>query len=84
MGSLVRWRGCAYALAAALVLFSTAAEGMEYQVRAGEDLQRVLDLAQPGDVIYLQAGATFSGNYVLNVKAGTGYITLRSSTADSL
>src|SRR5688500_7229639 len=84
MGSQVRWRGRAYALAAAIVLFSTASEALDYQVRAGDDLQRVLDLAQPGDVIYLEAGATFRGNFVLNVKPGAGYITLRSSTADSL
>jgi hypothetical protein len=84
MGDLVRWRPCAYALAAAMVCFSTAAEGTDYQVRAGDDLQRVLDLAQPGDVIYLQAGAIFRGNYVLNAKAGSAYITIRSSTADSL
>jgi hypothetical protein len=65
-------------------LFSTAAEALDHQVRAGDDLQRVLDLAQPGDVIYLEAGATFRGNYVLNVKNGAGYITVRSSTPDSL
>ena len=83
MGPLVRWRECAYALAAAVVLFSTAAEAMDHQVRAGDDLQRILDLAQPGDVIFLEAGATFRGNYVLNVKNGTGYITVRSSAPDA-
>ena len=84
MGPLVRWRVSAHALAAAIVLFSTAADASDHQVRAGDDLQRVLDLAQPGDVIFLQAGAAFRGNYVLNVKNGAGYITVRSSTPDTL
>src|SRR5262249_19115655 len=39
--------------------------------------------AQPGDTLMLQAGATFSGNFVLPVKSGTTDITIRSSAPDS-
>src|SRR5690242_12773143 len=52
-------------------------------VAAGGDLQAAIDAAQPGDVIELQAGATFLGNFVLPVKAGSSYITIRSSAADA-
>jgi hypothetical protein len=52
------------------------------QVRAGDNLQAALNAAQPGDIIVLQAGATFSGNFTLPVKAGASYITIRSSTPD--
>jgi hypothetical protein len=51
-------------------------------VRAGDNLQAALDAAQPGDVLMLQAGATFVGNFVLPVKTGTTYITVRSAAAD--
>jgi hypothetical protein len=37
----------------------------------------------PGDTLLLQAGATFTGNFVLPAKTGTSYITIRSSAADS-
>ena len=52
-------------------------------VSAGGNLQAALDQAQPGQVVQLQAGATFDGNFVLPVKSGTGYITVRTSTPDS-
>ena len=84
MGPLVRWRERAYALVTTLVLFPAAVTAAEYQVRAGDNLQAVLDAAAPGDVVLLQAGATFRGNFVLPVKSGSGYITIRSSTADHL
>lgn len=51
-------------------------------VRAGEDLQAALDAARPGDTILVQAGATFTGNFVLPAKDGADYITVRSSTPD--
>jgi hypothetical protein len=84
MGPLARWRERAYALATALVLIPAGLDAAEYQVRAGDNLQAVLDTAAPGDVVFLQAGATFRGNFVLGVKSGSGYITVRSSTADHL
>jgi hypothetical protein len=52
-------------------------------VNAGGDLQGALNKAVPGDTIVLQAGATFTGNFVLPKKSGTTFITVRSSAADS-
>jgi hypothetical protein len=84
MGPLVCWRGCAYALAAAIVMFPLGADAAERRVHTGEDLQAVLDAAQPGDTILLEAGATFRGNFVLGVKTGSDYITIRTDVADAL
>ena len=82
MGPFLRWRERAFPLAAAIVLISTHAVAADRHVGSGDDLQAVLDAALPGDVILLEAGATFVGNYVLNVKTGAGYITVRSATPD--
>ncbi|MGE0448693.1 MAG: carbohydrate-binding protein [Vicinamibacterales bacterium] len=51
-------------------------------VSESEDLQAAIDAAQPGDVILLQAGATFSGNFTLPPKTGDGYVTIRTNIAD--
>lgn len=49
-------------------------------VRAGDDLQKALDAARPGDTVVLEAGATFRGTITLpNKGAGDSYITVRSS-----
>jgi hypothetical protein len=48
-------------------------------VSAGGDLQAALDAAQPGDVIELPAGATFTGNLILPRKTGSAWIYVRSS-----
>src|SRR5688572_12003875 len=48
------------------------------------NLQAALDNASPGDVIELPAGATFTGNFVLPLKDGTDYITLRTAPSDEL
>ena len=48
-------------------------------VNAGGDLQAAINNAQPGDTILLQAGATFTGNFILPNKGGSSYITIRSS-----
>ena len=53
-------------------------------VRRGGNLQQALNSAQPGDVIVLQAGATYTGNFVLPVKTGSSFITVRSSSCDQL
>ena len=34
-------------------------------VRADDDLQAALDRARPGDTLLLEAGATYTGNFVL-------------------
>jgi hypothetical protein len=53
-------------------------------LRAGEDLQRALDAARPGDTIVLEAGASFVGPFTLPNKRGAEFITVRSSALDRL
>jgi hypothetical protein len=71
-------------LCAALTLVLTiagasSARAATLYVNAGGDLQAALNAAQPGDEIVLQAGATFTGVFVLGKKTGT--VTIRSSAA---
>ncbi len=58
--------------------------GATITVRAGGDLQAALDQARPGDVVVLEAGATYTGNFILPAKDGSSNraITIRSSTDD--
>jgi hypothetical protein len=51
-------------------------------IAAGDDLQAALNAAKPGDVLSLQAGATFTGNFTLPAKPGAEWIIVRTSTAD--
>jgi len=67
----------------AATLAAGLANASTLTVNAGGDLQAALNAAQPGDTILLQAGATFTGNFVLPVKNGASDITIRSSAADS-
>ncbi|MEP6834452.1 MAG: hypothetical protein ABJB74_13735 [Gemmatimonas sp.] len=63
--------------------FSTAypkLSGRVRRVRNGDDLQRVLNDAQPGDEVVLENGSKFSGNYTLPKKAGTDWIVIRGET----
>lgn len=56
--------------------------GRTITVNAGDNLQAALDAAQPGDEVVLQAGATFTGNFVLPAKPGIGpnqWIIVRTS-----
>ena len=53
-------------------------------VNSGGDFQAALNTAQPGDIIQLQAGSTFTGNFTLPNKSGTGWIYIRSSAHASL
>src|SRR5262245_29383323 len=72
------------AMWAAVLCAASSARAATITVNAGGDLQLAINSAQPCDVILLQAGATFTGNFVLPVKPGTGpAITIRSSAADS-
>ncbi len=57
--------------------------GQTIAVAAGGDFQAALNAAQPGDVITLQAGATFTGPFTLPNKTGTGWIIVRTSAPDS-
>jgi PKD repeat protein len=52
-------------------------------VPAGGDLQRALNDARPGDTIVLQEGAEFVGNFVLPLKTGDAWITVRSAAPDT-
>ena len=61
--------------------------GRSIMVPAGGNLQRALNSAQRGDEIVLTAGATYTGNFVLPVKAGTaanGWIIIRSDKSSEL
>jgi len=53
------------------------------RVPAGADLQAAINNAQSGDTLLLEAGATFTGNFVLPAKNNAAMITIRSSAADS-
>ena len=63
--------------------------GRTIQVKGGEagarDFQAALNSANAGDVIALEAGAEFTGNFTLPAKpeAGDKWITIRSSAPDS-
>ena len=69
--------------AAMLAVGARGAAGQTIVVGAGGNLQAALNQAQPGQVVQLQAGATFDGNFVLPLKTGSGYITVRTSTPDA-
>ncbi len=53
-------------------------------VKARDDLQAALNAARPGDTIELEAGARFVGSFVLPVKRGEGWVTVRTSAHASL
>ncbi|MGH9841331.1 MAG: hypothetical protein ACREEM_21465 [Blastocatellia bacterium] len=57
--------------------------GLTIIVSATGSFQAALNQAQPNDVIILQAGATYAGNFILPKKTGTGWIVIRSSAPDS-
>lgn len=57
--------------------------GKTIAVPAGGDFQAAINQALPGDIITLQAGATYTGNFKLPAKTGTGWIVIRSSAPDS-
>jgi hypothetical protein len=64
-----------------------AQTGRTLRVPVGASLQRAIDTARLGDVIVLQAGATYrSGSEIMlrNKTTGTGWIVIRTSTPDSL
>jgi hypothetical protein len=71
-------------MAAAVLLAASPATAATIALGAGGDLQAALNAAHPGDVITLQAGAAYVGNFVLpNKGAQTAFITIRSAAADS-
>jgi hypothetical protein len=58
--------------------------GRLISVPDGGDFQAALDDARPGDIIELQAGGTFAGNFVLPAKRGRASIYIRSSAHQDL
>jgi hypothetical protein len=52
--------------------------GKVVRVPSGADLQAAIDSAQPGDIIGLAPGATYTGNFVLRDKPGDRFITIRT------
>ncbi len=59
-----------------------ASAGRTITVGAGGSLQAALDRAQPGDVITLEPGATYTGPFTLPAKSGAGVITVRTAVPD--
>ncbi|PYT14562.1 MAG: hypothetical protein DMF51_08320 [Acidobacteria bacterium] len=57
--------------------------GKTLAVPAGGDLRKALDEARPGDIIALEAGATFGGPFTLPAKTGSDWIVIRTSAADT-
>jgi hypothetical protein len=68
-------------LASFLLLSETSmtTQAATLSVPAGGDLQSAINEARGGDVIELQAGASFVGPFTLPVKSGESYITVQSS-----
>jgi hypothetical protein len=55
--------------------------GRTVRVPAGGDLQAALNAAQPGDILLLAAGATYTDNFVLPAKSGSGWIVITTETS---
>jgi hypothetical protein len=72
--------GAAGGLSFGILLHTSAAAAATIPVRAGDNLQTAINAAQPGDTLLLDAGATFSGNFILPVKPGSTYITIRTAS----
>ena len=53
--------------------------GAAIRVPIGGDLQHALNVAEPGDVILLEAGGVFQGPFTLPRKTGDGWIAVVSS-----
>jgi hypothetical protein len=66
-------------LPAAFPTFCVPAPTRSISVAPGGNLQAALDAAQPGDQLLLSPGATYTGNFWLRAKAGTGWITIRTA-----
>ncbi|HWY03896.1 MAG TPA: hypothetical protein VNX60_09530 [Candidatus Acidoferrum sp.] len=63
----------------------TPASGKTWTVSSGQSLEQALATASCGDIIQLQAGATFTGNFVLPNKScnDAHWIIIRTSAPDS-
>lgn len=81
----------AYAVARRSTAFDAQQRGGAQQggprtltLKSGDDLQRALDDARPGDTLVLQAGAVFVGPFTLPRKTGAEFIEVRTSALDRL
>lgn len=67
----------------------TPPQGRTISVSEGEDLQSAIDMANPGDIIAIQPGATFVGNFILPNKIWDRlgnedkWIVIRSASPDA-
>jgi hypothetical protein len=57
-----------------------APAGNRIRVRQGDDLQNAIDQAQRGDIIEIDPGATFTGNFRLRPKPGSGPVVITTNT----
>jgi hypothetical protein len=66
-------------------LKDTPASGKTWMVRSGQSFEQVLAGASCGDIIQLEAGATFNGNFVIPDKKcdDSHWIIIRTSAPDS-
>src|SRR5436190_1046919 len=64
--------------------YAPSSTGQLITVNTGGDLQAALNQANSGDIIELEAGATFVGNFTLPTKPGAEWIYIRSSATASL
>ena len=72
-------RGAPLAAVLVAVLLPCVVSADTRTVRRGENLQTVLNAAVAGDVILLEAGAEFVGNFTLPVKSGDRPIVVRTA-----
>ena len=75
---------CLAVLCSFVMLHAGRAHADTLTVNAGGSLQAAINAAQPGDTILLQPGATYVGNFVLPVKTGSSFITIRSAHSAGL
>lgn len=57
--------------------------GSAISVASGGSLQTAINAAVAGDVIELEAGAVWTGNYTLPNKTGNAWVTIRTATIDA-
>jgi hypothetical protein len=67
-----------------VVSTATPPGGVTTTVPAGGNLQAAIDAAQPGDTLLLAPGAVYRGSFVLPLKGGSSYITIRSGAPDAV
>lgn len=66
------------------VPYSLPTGGTTWTVNSGDNLQTTINNAARGDVIVVEAGATFSGHFELPAKSGSGWVYIISSAMASL